>query len=85
MSSYGRGFADNLYDKSMVVVCKFISRVHCDFSCGRDLGFGCGYKGVKDLRVGVRVRVRVRVRVGVGVRVRVRVTVPSKRVKIYNR
>ena len=44
VSSYGRGFADNLYDKSMVVVCKFISRVHCDFSCGRDLGFGCGYK-----------------------------------------
>ena len=42
--SYGRGFDDNLYDKSMVVVCKFISRVHCDFSCGRDLGFGCGYK-----------------------------------------
>ena len=32
---------------------------------------------VKDLRVGVGV--------GVGVRVRVRVTVPSKRVKIYNR
>ena len=44
----------------------------------------CG-TGVKDLRVGVRVGVRVRVRVGVGVRVRVRVTVPSKRVKIYNR
>ena len=44
VSSYGRGLADNLYDKSMVVICKFISRVHCDFSCGRDLGFVCGYK-----------------------------------------
>ena len=53
-SSYGRGFADNLNDKSMVVVCKFISQVYCDFSCGRDLGIRLW---VKTTRAESRIRV----------------------------